>query len=202
MPRPLDLGAREKNITKLINFLTELLGNERFCPKAACTTCGGGHLALRKMTDTQRHGLESLVKSMTFDEFRSLGDWATVLSGYPRGIIQYYYDIERNKVIESDPETVDQFLIDGRSWFRNRADYKTFLTEALESVCADTSPSLIETLVVILREGVRDNERLLSIALAKMNEHEGLHRALYNFCREQIPEVRSFKGDGSSVVYW
>jgi hypothetical protein len=107
----------------------------------------------------------------------------------------------------TDLNEVDRFLLDTRKTYElNHGEftplYAMVLKYAIKKSAENSNESLVETVILVLKDKTKDYPELLEYALSASRNNHQLKRVMYNLFREDIEEVRDYKGDGSSVFLW
>jgi len=105
----------------------------------------------------------------------------------------------------TDLDEVDNFLLDTRKVHKLNHNeftplYEMVLKYAIQKSVTDSNESLAETVILTLKNKTKDYPELLEYALTAARHNHQLKRVMYNFFREDIDEVKDYKGDGSS--FW
>lgn len=116
--------------------------------------------------------------------------------------------IRRAKKLElTDLDEVDNFLLDTRKVYKLNHNeftplYEMVLKYAIQKSVTDSNESLAETVILTLKNKTKDYPELLEYALTAARHNHQLKRVMYNFLREDIDEVKDYKGDGSTSFGW
>jgi hypothetical protein len=103
----------------------------------------------------------------------------------------------------SNIDDVDHFLLDTRKVYElNHGDfsplYEKVLKYAIQKAVIDSNESLTETIILALKDKVKDYPEFLEYALIASRGNHQLKKVMYNLLRDDITEVRDYKGDGGS----
>jgi hypothetical protein len=106
----------------------------------------------------------------------------------------------------SSIDNVDRFLLDTRKVYELNHNefsplYEKVLKYAIQKAVIDSNESLTETIILALKVKVKDYPEFLEYALIASRGNHQLKRIMYNLLREDINEVRDYKGDGGSLFY-
>jgi len=167
-----------------------------------CSTCGGLARKIRNNINADIiRRTDAYLKSLSLREYNKLaeiGDMLNIIS--PEGVKNVV--LREAEIIDvDDTRTLDRFLIRYRVLLRNEQPYKKLVEKAVVKAVGENDDSLVETLVVILKEEIVKHPALLNNAISKMGKIS-IHRALYNAIRHTHPEVRGYVGDGTTSYYW
>lgn len=189
-------------------LITEALVSYQFalkgCSKLMCTTCGGFLDDLKNNPHPELdHKLNEYVANSTFNDFVKLDkQWQELIIVLkPRKINRLFFDKVKNIDFLGIRE-LDFILIKGRIHFSNYEPYKKCLRLGIAKAIEYQDESLIETIIIILGKDTWKYQAFLSIALELLHKNDLIHKALYNSVRNSIPEVRSYMGNGCSIVPW
>ena len=95
---------------------------------------------------------------------------------------------------------MDYYLYDARRLFNIRdEDYCSLLNRGIELALEKEDASLIETLILILKEESNNYPGLIELAIQKSRTNEDIKRALYNKLRHVRDDVRDYVGEGYTV---
>lgn len=194
-----------ESIVAKFEVLSRVEESEHACEKLYCTTCGGLAGRLRKRLDRKtKSQIESVLDSAT--------RWDTYKFGFWNEFIWQNYGAKcweitakeqasyREELDIDSPSDVDYYLFDARRLFNIRdADYCSLLNRGIELALESEDVSLIETLILILKEEANNYPDLIDLAIRKSKTNENIQRALYNKLRHVREDVRDYVGDGYTV---
>jgi hypothetical protein len=188
---------------ELIEELSKLQTSHYGCGSVYCGTCGGLVLAMRRnMTAELRSEIDDALSEMSVSDFKDAGDWGEFFQEInPAGVISIF-DREEKRLNPSDIRELDRYLYDARKLMGQEPTYQKLLEHGINIAIETSDGSLIETVSIILGENILKHEELLSLALKKAEWDEDMHRVLYNFLREKVPEVRGYVGNGGTSLAW
>lgn len=187
---------------ELIEKLSKFRANDSGCDSVYCGGCGGlAFAARRNMTAEIRGEIYDAVSEMSVSDFKFVGDWGEFFQEInPTGVISIF-EREEKRLNPSDIRELDRYLFDARKLMGHRASYKELLEQGIHVAIETSDDSLIETVSIILGENILKYEELLSLALEKSKWNEDMHRVLYNYLREKVPEVRGYVGHGNTSCW-
>jgi len=196
-----NLDKEFENIPRTLRIFRALLENtEGLCNDWGCTTCGGAYRRFRDtVTDELKERVETYLQQTTVSDLEQSSDIKMLYEMIAPDAVSTLKRKALRTVDFTDIRAVDRMLIRVKSRHGDSADlYQHARRLALETA----DPSLMETVVIASGEDIRYDHELLTSALALMHEHIGIHRALYNLCREWLPSVRYYHGDGNTAPPW
>jgi len=200
---PLVLSAwMSSDSSKRLRFLTQIY----WCYKNYFMSYV--YSAVRNIEDNDWHkGNSNISKVFLVDIKKEYADWLGVNS----------YDPVNNSISRSirwagvlnwsDLNAVDHFLLDTRKIYELKHKeftplYEKVLNYAVDKSIESANESLMETVVLVLKDKAKDYPGLLECALFASRTNHQLKRVMYNLFREDIDEVRDYKGDGSTSFGW
>ena len=140
------------------------------------------------------------------DDLKSFGRWEPLIAfltpSIYRSLIQQKVATDRASLNFNNPRSVDHFLFD--TWKYKLLDFDLHfdvIEQGIKLAVDNKNSSLIETLILVLAERAIDYPDLIRVAIEQSKENKKLKRALYNKLREQLVEVRDFKGDGQTIFF-
>lgn len=106
----------------------------------------------------------------------------------------------------TDIDEVDRFLLSTRQTYElKHAEFTPLYTKilkyAIKKSVECSNESLAETVILTLKDKTKSYPELLEYALTASRNNQQLKRVMYNFFREDIDEVKDYKGDGNSFWY-
>jgi len=182
---------------KLIERLNQYQALSKSCDSVYCGGCGGLAFAVkRNMTDELRGEIDAALSEMSISDFKSAGDWGEFFhETNPAGVIAIF-ERETAHIEPSDIRQLDRYLLDARNLLRHTPEYKELLEQGISFAVDTGDDSLVETLSIVLGVNILNHTELFSLAMKKSKFNRGIHRVLYNFLREKVPEVRGYVGNG------
>jgi len=164
--------------------------------------------AIMKIEDDDWHkGVDTSDTILLADIKKEYANWLGVT----------YYDpvnndisraIRRAKALDlTDLDEVDHFLLYTKEVYELNHDeftplYTMVLKCAIKKSVENSNESLAETVILVLKEKTKKYPELLEFALFASRTNHQLKRVMYNLFREDIDEVRDYKGDGSTSFGW
>ena len=180
----------------------EMLKNPK-CNEMFCSTCGGhvGKIAreINQFFPSNTKIISEVLSVATLDEFDKFGIWTDALESINlNGVISVYIR-ESRKINLSNIGDVDRFLLKARkiNKFNNSEFsplYKKILERGISLALITLNESLVETIVIVLEGRVKDYPELVDLAIETGKNNKQMKRVLYNFLREDMPEVRGYVG--------
>jgi hypothetical protein len=146
--------------------------------------------------------IKDILRTITLDDLYKFGilvcvlwriDSSAVSSAYMRGYIRKAKEIDL-----TDTKVVDRFLYDSRNgckFSHNREfsiQYCSILEKGISLALETADFSLTETLILVLRNSVKNHPELLKLAIKLAENNTQMQQVLYNCVRETIPEVRGY----------
>ena len=169
---------------------------------------GSMYSAIMKIEDDDWHkGVDTSDTLLLADIKKEYANWLGVT----------YYDpvnndisraIRRAKALDlTDLDEVDHFLLYTKEVYKLNHDeftplYTMVLKYAIKKSVENSNESLAETVILVLKDKAKDYPGLLECALFASRTNHQLKRVMYNLFREDIDEVRDYKGDGSTSFGW
>ncbi len=195
--------SNKKTIKELILLFERLKEDDPKCDRMLCSTCGGyGVLIKNQLSHDVLHTINSLLENISPSEFKEFGVWATLLNIINHYGVHSVYKREAQSLDLSDIRAVDSFLFEKRSSYLSSSyekDYLLVLEYAVSIAVKTIDVSLVETLVIIIKEKLDQYPDLLSIAITISKNNDEIQRVLYNYLRESVPAVRGYVGAGITV---
>ena len=198
----------EEEIESLVAKFEVLSRNEipeHTCDKLYCTTCGGLAGQLRRNLDRKtKSQIEAILNSATRWETHKFGFWNEFIrQNYSTKCLEITAKEQasyREALDMDSPSDVDYYLFDARRLFNIQdADYCSLLNRGIELALESKDVSLIETLILVLKEEANYHPDLIDLAIRKSKTNENIQRALYNKLRHVREDVRDYVGDGYTV---
>lgn len=188
---------------ELIERLSKFRANDSGCDGVYCGGCGGLVFAVRRdMTAKLRSEIDAALSEMSVSDFKDIGQWGEFFQEInPVGVISIF-EREAKRLNPSDIRQLDRYLFNARKLMTNKPTYKKLLDQGINVAIETSDGSLIETVSIILGVNILNHKELLSLALKQSKWDEDMHRVLYNFLREKVPEVRGYVGHGGSLLPW
>ncbi len=195
-----------------INELERLfkVSNKHACNKMFCTTCGGSFSNIVDNVDPNSiKTIKDVLKTINLSELdKYLAKWIPVLDHFDSDGYINIFIREANQLDLSDINAVDRFLIRTKGINKKYNTefstlYRKILEYAISKSVSESHESLAETVILVLgKKKAKEYHGLLEYALSVSRHNNKMKRVLYNFFREEIEEVRDFKGDGNTNLGW
>jgi len=169
---------------------------------------GSMYSAIMKIEDDDWHkGVDTSDTILLADIKKEYANWLGVTSYDPVNN-DISRAIRRAKVLDlTDLDEVDHFLLYTKEVYELNHDeftplYTMVLKYAIKKSVENSNESLAETVILVLKEKTKKYPELLEYALFASRTNHQLKRVMYNLFREDIDEVRDYKGDGSTSFGW
>jgi hypothetical protein len=186
---------------------------ERFATQIYWTYKNGGYETMERLIlnlqDKEWRGYDAENPSRGFTGFsiqhikKEYAEWQGVYFYHPvfNNISRSIRKVENLDL--SNIDDVDRFLLDTRKVYELNHNefsplYERVLKYAIQKAVIDSNESLAETVILTLKDKTKNYPELLEYALTASRNNHQLKRVVYNLLREDINEVRDYKGDGSS----
>lgn len=188
---------------QLLATFRKFEASHRPCKKVFCTTCGGlAHALENNMTDELDNKIRSTLSETSLENFISLGEWSEFLYRYYNNEVCLIIEREGKNIDISNINSLDNYLLKARHFGEQSLVYKKLLKLGIEVAIESENESLLETLAIVLGKKILKQKKLLNLAIQKYKTDRNIHRVLYNNLRQEIPELRGFTGDGTSIPYY
>ncbi len=182
---------------ELLDLLQTVPASQKSCQEVFCSTCGGkAATILGARQEFVGPASEALSKATVSDLF-ILGDWLELLNRIaPEAVVDVLVR-EAQQIGPHDIVSLDKFVFLASKYrycsSELRSRFDQILQIAQKAAVDSRDASLTETLILVMGPDVLNNQELLSAALS-MRDDPRVGKALYNKLREQLPEVRTFRG--------
>jgi len=158
----------------------------------------------RKLDRKTKSQIEAILNSATRWDIYKFGFWYEFIrQNYGTKCLEITAGEQasfREALDIDSPSDVDYYLFDARRLFNIQdADYCSLLNRGIELALESEDVSLIETLVLVLKEEANYHPDLIDLAIRKSKTNENIQRALYNKLRHVREDVRDYVGDGYTV---
>lgn len=192
----------KESIQQIVSLFEQLKEQDPRCGSILCSTCGGYGTSVReKLTVNDLKIIDDVLSHISQVELNMFGVWAEILEKINPYDVASVHAQEAKTVHLSDIRKVDNFLFGRRYNYESspfEKDYLETLKRAIPLAIEALDASLIETLVIVLREQASEYPELVSAAIKLSEDSEDMQRVLYNCLRESIPAVRGYVGNGCS----
>jgi len=192
----------KESIQQIVSLFEKLKGQDPRCGSLLCSTCGGYGTAVReKLTGNDLKNIDDVLSQVSPSEMKLFGVWIEILEKINPSRIASVYVREAKAVDLSDIRKMDSFLFGRRYDYEFspfEKDYLETLKKAIPLAIEAVDASLIETLVIVLREQASEYPELVNTAIKLSENDEDMQRVLYNCLRESVPAVRGYVGSGYS----
>ena len=185
---------------KLLSTLNSFKATDKSCSKIYCSTCGGAVSTIQKSNITAE--INEMLLDLTVPDFLNLNGWREFLLRNYLARCHLIFEREFKQIDISDIKQLDYYLFHARSVMKNTTFYENLLNKSIHLAIETSNESLIETVLIILGEQALNYDSLLQLSLEKSKTSKNIHRVLYNNLREELPQVRDYVGDGTSILAW
>lgn len=181
--------------TLLERFKTTLALSHN-CEEIYCSTCGGKASAIIQHQAEYEELLKYVLSTLNLDDLFLLRAFLPVIAQLKPTDIRASI---RRILSNTPPENISVFeklalLVRKQGLWKLCSDsYQQCLKELELHVMSSENISVLETLVVCLDKDILGKPNLVTLALKHKNDPR-LTRALYNTLRNDLPEVRHYKG--------
>jgi len=191
-------------IQQIVSLFEKLKEQDPRCGRILCSTCGGYGTAVReKLTVNDLKKIDDLLSHISPVELNMFGVWVEILEKINASRITSVHAREAKAVDLSDIRKIDNFLFGRRYDYESspyEKDYPEILKKAIPLAIETLDASLIETLVIVLREQASESPELVSVAIKLSEDFEDMQRILYNGLRESVPTVHGYVGNRCSSL--
>lgn len=188
------------NHEKLLEKLNKYHAAEPSCNSVFCSTCGGIAYSVRNdMNASLKEEIKLVLAEISISEFKSLREWGEFMYSVDPNGVYSVFEREAKSIRSSDIQKLDGYLICARHYVKNSLTYRKLLDLGIKLAVQTANDSLIETVAIILGDEILKNDKLFKLALQKSKSNSKIHLVLYNFVREQVPEVRRYEPLGSGL---
>lgn len=177
------------------------------CSEMFCSTCGGLAFYIQQhLSPEDNSHITDILDRIDPNKIYQFGKWRPIIrslfaSKY-KSLIEQTTKLEFEALNIKSQRSVNHFLFD--AWKNKALDFDAHcrvIESGIELAVRRKNVSLVETLILILGDLAISYPDLVAVAVDLSNKNRQIKRVLYNKLREQLVEVRDYKGDGNTI-FW